>query len=71
MFNGRWAIGILTTEVLDCLAVRPDHREHGIATKLVESGLKGADKIGFDTFVVSKNAGLRVYQRAGFTIMER
>ncbi|RFU24285.1 hypothetical protein B7463_g12053, partial [Scytalidium lignicola] len=37
---------LLMTKVLDYLAVHPDHGRQGIATKLVESRVQEADKLG-------------------------
>ena len=53
------------------MAVHPDHRRQGIATMLVEGGLREAEKMGFDVFVVAKGAGLGVYQRAGFQLLDK
>jgi hypothetical protein len=37
---------------------------------LVNHGISEANKLGFDTFVHSKQGGLGVYQRAGFKLVE-
>ncbi len=58
-------------KVLDYLAVHPDHRRQGIALKLVESGLKEAEKMGFDTFVMACEDGKGVYEKAGFVLLEK
>ena len=38
---------------------------------LVESGIIEAGKLGLDVFVHAKTAGLGVYQRAGFRLLDR
>ncbi|KAH8596159.1 hypothetical protein B0O99DRAFT_621160 [Bisporella sp. PMI_857] len=57
--------------VLDFLTVHPDHRKQGIATKLVESGLREAEKFGFDVFVLAMEPALGLYQRTGFTLLDQ
>lgn len=37
---------------------------------LVEAGTREADKMGLDTFVLAFQAGLNVYKRAGFQLLE-
>ena len=61
----------LTTEVLDYLAVHPDHKGQGIATMLVESGIREAQKMGLEVFVLAFKAGLGVYYRAGFKLLDQ
>ena len=38
---------------------------------LVESGIREAEKMGLDIFVVGMKAGLGVYQRAGFKLLDQ
>jgi hypothetical protein len=38
---------------------------------LVESGLKEAQKIGLDAFVMGMKAGLGVYKRTGFKLIDQ
>jgi len=57
--------------VLDYLAVHPDYQGNGIGSMLVKSGLEQVEKLGFDCFVLAKNAGLGVYQRAGFKLLDQ
>lgn len=56
---------------MDYLAVHPDHQGQGIASMLVTSGLEEVHKLGYDCFVLAKNAGLGVYQKAGFKLLEQ
>lgn len=51
---------------MDYLAVHPDNQRKGIATLLVESGIKQAEKLGLDIFVLAFKAGRGVYRRLGF-----
>jgi hypothetical protein len=37
----------------------------------VEIGLREAEKMGFDVWVVAKKAGLGLYTRAGFELLEK
>lgn len=53
---------------LDYLAVHPDSQGRGIATQLVESGLKEAKKIGLDVYVRAFPPGVGLYRRLGFRI---
>lgn len=55
---------------LDYLAVHPDNRGKGIATALVESGMRQANLLGLDIFVHAFRAGMGVYKRLGFRIEE-
>ncbi|KAI8960877.1 acyl-CoA N-acyltransferase [Daldinia sp. FL1419] len=56
---------------LDYLAVHPENKGRGIATALVESGIKHAEKIGVPLFTMSYKAGRGVYARLGFREVER
>ncbi|KAI0127674.1 acetyltransferase [Xylariales sp. AK1849] len=53
---------------LEYLAVHPDNQGKGIATMLVESGMREAEKIGLDIFIYAMKAGVGVYKRLGFCI---
>ncbi|KAK9386669.1 hypothetical protein V1515DRAFT_645294 [Lipomyces mesembrius] len=57
--------------VLDYLAVSPDQRYQGIATMLVQSGIAVAERLGMDVFVHGMQAGLGVYTRLGFELIEQ
>ncbi|OKL61737.1 hypothetical protein UA08_02816 [Talaromyces atroroseus] len=56
---------------LDYLAVHPDNKGKGIATALVESGVKYAKSVGIPIFVLAFKAGVGVYSRLGFREVER
>ncbi|KAI1412367.1 acyl-CoA N-acyltransferase [Hypoxylon sp. FL1857] len=56
---------------LEYLAVHPENKGKGIATALVESGIRQAEKIGLPIFVMSYKAGRGVYERLGFKEAER
>ncbi|KAK2735543.1 GNAT family [Colletotrichum kahawae] len=56
---------------LDYLAVHPENKGKGIATALVESGMRQAEKIGIDVFILAFQAGLGLYLRLGFKEVER
>jgi GNAT superfamily N-acetyltransferase len=51
------------------LAVHPDHQRKGVATLLLESGIRAAEKMGIDVFVSSTRAGVPVYLKVGFTLL--
>ena len=36
----------------------------------MEAGLKEVERMGLDVFVSSTQAGLKIYQKAGFTLLE-
>jgi len=57
--------------VLDYLAVHPDYRRQGIASMLVQEGVKQAEKLGLDTFVMACEDGKGVYEKAGFMLLEQ
>ncbi|KAI0603489.1 hypothetical protein F4775DRAFT_533908 [Biscogniauxia sp. FL1348] len=57
--------------ILDYLAVHPDNWGHGIGTLLVEAGIAQAEKMGVDIFVLAYKAGLGVYLRLGFTLLDQ
>ncbi|KAI4598847.1 hypothetical protein KJ359_002740 [Pestalotiopsis sp. 9143b] len=54
--------------ILDYLAVHPENQGKGIATLLVQSGIREAQKLGLDIFLVARPAGKMVYQRVGFRV---
>ncbi|KAK1765087.1 acyl-CoA N-acyltransferase [Phialemonium atrogriseum] len=56
---------------LDYLAVHPDNKGKGVATALVESGIRAAEEMGVDIFMLAFKAGLGVYKRLGFQEVER
>ncbi|KAI1802304.1 acyl-CoA N-acyltransferase [Daldinia bambusicola] len=56
---------------LDYLAVHPDNKGKGIATTLVQSGIRHAEEIGVPLFTMSYKAGRGVYARLGFREVER
>jgi predicted N-acetyltransferase YhbS len=60
---------LLNIIVLGYLAVHPDHQRQGVASLLIESGVRAAEKMGFDIFVSGTKAGRRVYHKAGFTLL--
>jgi GNAT superfamily N-acetyltransferase len=83
IMNERKYIGIFTTmktkevptltfTVLNSLAVIPDKWRQGIATMMLESGIKEIEKarLDLDILVRAKKAALGVYQRAGFRLIE-
>lgn len=55
---------------LDYLAVHPENQGRGIATALVESGMREAEKLGLDIFVTAFKAGVGIYKRLGFRILK-
>jgi predicted N-acetyltransferase YhbS len=56
---------------LDYLAVHPENKGKGVATALVESGLKQAEAMGVDVFIMAFKAGRGVYARLGFREVDR
>ncbi|KKP07324.1 acetyltransferase [Trichoderma harzianum] len=54
--------------VLEYLAVHPENQGKGIATLLVQSGMKEAEKLGLDIFVLAFRYGWGVYGRLGFSV---
>ncbi|KAL5319711.1 hypothetical protein ACEPPN_012767 [Leptodophora sp. 'Broadleaf-Isolate-01'] len=53
---------------LDYLAVHPEQQGKGIGTALVQSGMREAEKLGLDIFIVAMKAGMGVYKRLGFRV---
>ena len=51
---------------MEYLAVHPENKSKGIASALVESGIRYAEKIGLPIFVLAFKAGRGVYARLGF-----
>ncbi|KAI0014167.1 hypothetical protein F4779DRAFT_560988 [Xylariaceae sp. FL0662B] len=64
-------LGLKEYMELDYLAVHPDNRGRGIATLLVESGIAQAEKMAVAIFVLAFKAGLGVYKRAGFKMLDQ
>ncbi|OTA90637.1 hypothetical protein M434DRAFT_397890 [Hypoxylon sp. CO27-5] len=56
---------------LEYLAVHPENKGKGIATALVETVIRQAEKIGLPVFVMSYKAGRGVYERLGFKEVDR
>ncbi|KAF3070629.1 hypothetical protein GL218_00218 [Daldinia childiae] len=56
---------------LEYLAVHPDNKGKGIASALVESGIRHAEKIGVPLFTMSYKAARGIYARLGFKEVER
>ena len=48
------------------MAVLPDYQGKGIARKLLERGVQGADEAGQDVYLEGTAAGQRLYRRCGF-----
>lgn len=61
---------MLNKIALDYLAVHPTQQRRGVATALVRSGMRQAEKLGLDIFVHAMKPGVPVYERLGFR-MER
>jgi GNAT superfamily N-acetyltransferase len=57
--------------VLDYLCVPSEYRRRGIASALIQRGLEEAEKLGLDMFVQSKRAGVSVYRKAGFVLIDQ
>ncbi|MCJ1270781.1 hypothetical protein MMC22_010678 [Lobaria immixta] len=53
------------------MPVHPDSRGQGIGTMLVKSGIQEASKLALDVFVHGMKAGLGVYKRAGFRLVDQ
>lgn len=56
---------------MDYIAVHPENRRKGVASFLVEGGIAEAEKAGVDIFVMAYKAGLNVYRRLGFTLLDQ
>ena len=50
------------------MAVHPENKGKGVATALVESGMRQAEKMSLDIFILAFTAGVGVYKRLGFHI---
>lgn len=50
------------------MAVHPEQQGKGIGTALVQSGMREAEKLGLDIFIVAMKAGMGVYKRLGFRV---
>ncbi|KAI0123818.1 hypothetical protein BJ170DRAFT_687069 [Xylariales sp. AK1849] len=55
---------------LEFLAVHPDYKGHGVASMLVQSGVTQSEKMEVDIFMLAMKAGLGVYKRLGFDMLE-
>lgn len=56
---------------MDYLAVHPENMGKGIATMLVQSGIKRAEELGVGIFILAYQAGLNLYLRQGFKEIAR
>ena len=50
------------------MAVHPENQGKGVATLLVQSGMRQAEKMGLDIFIHALKAAVGVYKRLGFQI---
>ncbi|KAK3329990.1 acyl-CoA N-acyltransferase [Apodospora peruviana] len=57
--------------ILDYLAVHPDNKGKGIATALVESGIREAERMGIPIFVFAWKSARGIYARLGFREVDR
>ena len=48
------------------MVVHPDYQGRGIARKLLERGLQGADEAGQDVYLEGTAVGQNLYRRCGF-----
>ncbi|KAL7900361.1 hypothetical protein HDV63DRAFT_370943 [Trichoderma sp. SZMC 28014] len=55
---------------LEYLAVHPENKGKGVATLLVESGMKQAEKLGLDIFILACKPAWGLYSRLGFRVEE-
>lgn len=53
---------------LDYIAVHPSQQGNGIATLLVREGMKQAERLGLDVFVMAFKGGFRLYEKLGFRV---
>ncbi|KAL9056575.1 MAG: hypothetical protein Q9162_002858 [Coniocarpon cinnabarinum] len=53
-------------EALNGMAVLPQHRKKGIATLLMEWGIRRLDEMGLDSLVEATEMGERLYERFGY-----
>jgi GNAT superfamily N-acetyltransferase len=68
----RWTSGYSCLGIeLDYLCVPPAFRRRGIASTLIQRGLEEAEKLGLDMFVLSMKAGVSVYRKAGFVLIDQ
>ena len=56
---------------LDYLAVHPKYQRRGVASLLTKSGIAQAEKMKIDIFVFGFRAGLGVYQKCGFALLDQ
>lgn len=55
---------------LDYLATAPEYQRRGIGAMLLQAGLDVADAYGLNSFVTSSVAGIRLYQKHDFEVVE-
>lgn len=60
----------LTVSELEYLAVTPEYRNRGIATLLMQAGVAASEEMGIDIFMLAYKAGLGVYKKLGFDMLE-
>ncbi|KAF2211044.1 hypothetical protein CERZMDRAFT_112860 [Cercospora zeae-maydis SCOH1-5] len=56
---------------LDYLAVHPNYQRYGIGRLLLREGLAVADHLGLKTFIIAKEAGVKLYHAHGFREVDR
>ncbi|KAL1852408.1 hypothetical protein VTK73DRAFT_9222 [Phialemonium thermophilum] len=56
---------------LDYLAVHPDHQRKGVASALVESGIRAAHQLGLPIFCIAFQVSRGLYLRLGFREVDR
>lgn len=70
--DGRFLTYICTVPELDYLAVSPDYQHQGIGSRLVQSGIEQANKLGLEIFLVAMGTNaLTMYQKYGFELIDQ
>lgn len=55
---------------LDYFAVHPDFQRRGIGTALIRHGIKKAQELSIDIFVMALEGGFKAYENTGFRLLE-
>lgn len=60
----------MISKAVDYMTTKPTHKGKGVASMMLENALKQVDAAGLKAIVMATPAGLRLYEKHGFVIVQ-